>query len=108
MFRLVQKPMLIYSALSLMFILGVIFIHGEKYITLFDGLFFTFTTTPYDEILLLNNKIGLFFLFAILFFAITVKNFKHKFYKYCILILFILLFVFFFPTKLVNDFNISF
>jgi hypothetical protein len=43
-----------------------------------------------------------------LFFAITVKNFKHKFYKYCILILFILLFVFFFPTKLVNDFNISF
>jgi len=101
--NLIIYKLLTYSTLTIFFLIGIFYFHDQNLISLFDGIVFLLTFKDYNEIIALNNKTGIILLSVILVLATIFLKSKNSYHILIITILFILMFVFFFPTKIVVD-----
>jgi hypothetical protein len=86
---------------SIVYFFGIYCLHSEHFISLTDGLIFTFSQESVNQdIQTLSNTLGLVFY---LVFTLTIFIFRRKLNFTVILFLILILLFFFFPTKCVND-----
>jgi hypothetical protein len=93
---------------SLILFFGMYYIHSEQFISLTDGLIFTFgqNIVPIDNINDFSNKLGLISSLFMILILFRLKKSIYFFYYY--LIIFFFLFLLFFPFQFVHDINENF
>jgi len=97
---------LFFTLFSFVYFFGLYYLHSEHFISLTEGLIFTFSQkTENQDIQDISNTLGLVFY---LVFTLTIFIYRRKMNFTVILFLILILLVFFFPTHYINDTNENF